>query len=298
MEQVQKKSDNRTNIRAPRGAIGALRTTFWLLERLAPGQGSALAEKLWCRVPAVGGSARRDLRPRPGEPIEARVGGRRVVGETWGDGPTVYLSAGWGGWRGQVGALVDPLVDKGFRVVTFDALSHGESDPGAMGPQHSTLGEYADSLAAVAGVAGEPYAIVAHSAGCVAAALAAGDGLPVRQLVFIAPMADPVPYIHDFRRILGFGGRIEAGLIARLERQVGRSLADFNVLSLAEKLPVPLLVVHDRQDKETRFADGVAITEAWSDAELVPTEGLGHRRILSDPAVVARVTGFLAERRG
>ena len=292
-------ADNRTNIRAPRGVIGALRTSFRLLEGVAPGPGSALAEKLWCRVPAAGGTARRDLRPSPGEPVEARVGGRRVVGESWGEGPTVYLSAGWGGWRGQVGALVSPLVDSGFRVVTFDALSHGESAAGAMGPQHSTLGEFADSLTAIAGVAGEPYAIVAHSAGCVAAALAVADGLPVQRLVFIAPMADPVPYIHDFRRILGFGGRIEAGLIARLEQRVGRSLADFDVLALAKKLPVPLLVIHDRQDKETRFTDGVAITEAWaSDAELVPTEGLGHRRILSDPAVTARVAGFLTDRRG
>jgi hypothetical protein len=39
---------------------------------------------------------------------------------------------------------------------------------------------------------------------------------------------------------------------------------------------------------------GAAIAAAWPGAELVTTEGLGHRRILRDPAVVARVTDFLA----
>ena len=55
----------------------------------------------------------------------------------------------------------------------------------------------------------------------------------------------------------------------------------------------PLLLVHDGQDAETGWADSEAIARAWPGARLVTTSGLGHRRILRDPEVVAEVTGFV-----
>lgn len=54
-------------------------------------------------------------------------GGRTVVVETWGEGEPVYLLHGWGGWRGQLGAFVAPIVEAGRRAVALDTPSHGES---------------------------------------------------------------------------------------------------------------------------------------------------------------------------
>jgi pimeloyl-ACP methyl ester carboxylesterase len=107
-------------------------------------------------------------------------------------------------------------------------------------------------------------------------------------------MADPMSYIADFSHMLGLGDRIQARMIARLERRVGRPLADFNLPRFGSRLGIPLLVIHDRDDKETRFSDGQAIARAWPTAELIATAGLGHRRILTDPGVVRCVTEFLA----
>lgn len=283
----------RTNIRVSAFQLAAIRGTFRLLERVAPVPGTALAERIWCTVPPLRGSVAHDHRPGPGRRLAVSVAGGELASEAWGEGPPVYLTAGWGGWRGQLGAFVEPLVAAGYQVVAFDALSHGKSAPGAMGPRRSTLGEFADSLRAVAEVAGRPHGIVAHSAGCIAAGLAVADGLPVDRMVFLAPMVAAVPYISDFRHILGFGPRIEAGLVARLERRVGRSLDDFDLRHLARRIPAPLLVIHDRDDKETRFTDGEEVAAAWPDAALLATDGLGHRRILRDPGVHATATGFL-----
>jgi pimeloyl-ACP methyl ester carboxylesterase len=290
----QQDAQKRTNVRISRVGLAGVRATFGVLERVAPGPGAALAERIWCHVPALNGNARRDLRPGPGEAVPATVNGRRVLAEAWGEGPVVYVSSGWGGWRGQLGALVPPLVDAGFRTVLFDALSHGESDPGGMGRKASTLSEFANSLTAVVDAVGPAHAIVAHSAGCVSTALAASDGLAVRRLVFIAPMADPMPYIEDFSHILGVGERVRVGMIARLERRVERPLADFDVLRIGPHLNTPLLLIHDRGDRETRFSDSEAIAAAWPAAELMATEGLGHRRILADPFVARHVAKFLA----
>jgi len=45
----------------------------------------------------------------------------------------------------------------------------------------------------------------------------------------------------------------------------------------------------------TPVSDGAAIAAAWPGARLRVTTGLGHRRMLSDPAVVAEAIAFLTD---
>jgi pimeloyl-ACP methyl ester carboxylesterase len=266
--------------------------TFSLLERVAPRVGARWAERLWFSVPRPRG--RRDEPATPGRPFQVRVDGRSVVGEVWGEGPVVYLMHGWGGWRGQLGGLVDPLVESGHRVVAFDAPSHGDSDPGPAGPGRSTILEFADTLAAVVAAHGPAHAVVAHSLGATAAAFALRDGLPLERMVFVAPMADPLPYTRVFAGRLGFGERVRTRLVGRVERRIGMSMSAFDVPAMARALTTPpLLLVHDRRDAETSWSDSAAIAHAWPGARLVTTSGLGHRRILQAPAVVAEVAAFV-----
>ena len=272
--------------------------SFRVLERVAPGVGARWAEHLWFTVPAARG--RRDRQAAPGRPFQVRVHGRAVAGEVWGglpadgDPPVVYLVHGWGGWRWQLDGFVAPLVEAGFRVVAFDAPSHGASDPGPSGPGRSTVLELADALAAVVAAMGPAHAVVAHSLGATATAHAMRGGLAVGRAVFVSPMADPLPYTRTFAARLGFGERIRSRMVARIERRVGMPLSAFGVPDLARTVATPpLLLVHDRQDAETGWADSDAIARAWPGARLVTTTGLGHRRILRDPAVIAEAAGFL-----
>ena len=55
----------------------------------------------------------------------------------------------------------------------------------------------------------------------------------------------------------------------------------------------PLLVVHDRDDRDTFWSEGAALVKAWPGARLMTTEGLGHRRILRDKGVIEDVTQFI-----
>jgi pimeloyl-ACP methyl ester carboxylesterase len=279
--------------------------SFALLERVAPAAGARWAESLWFTVP---NGRRPDRQSPPGRPFQVEVHGRSVVGEVWGerpDGgapdragpPVVYLVHGWGGWRWQLDAFVAPLVEAGFRVAAFDALSHGASDPGPEGPGRGTLIEFADALAAVVAANGPAHAVIAHSLGATATAYAVRAGLPVGRLAFVAPMADPLPYTRTFAGRLGFGERVRTRMVARIERRVGISLSAFDVPAMARQVATPpLLLVHDRQDAETSWSDSAAIAQAWPDTRLVTTSGLGHRRILRAPAVVAEVTGFVGDR--
>ena len=63
---------------------------------------------------------------------------------------------------------------------------------------------------------------------------------------------------------------------------------------MASRIRVPTLVVHDRGDGINAFADGQAFAHAIQGAQLLATEGLGHRKLLKDPLVLARIALFSA----
>ncbi|TNC17277.1 alpha/beta fold hydrolase [Georgenia sp. 311] len=272
--------------------LAALRGGFGALDRVAPEVGARWAVRIWCTVPR-GGGLRRDERPGEGERSTVAVApGRDVVVETWGSGEPVYLVHGWGGWRGQLGAFVAPLVAQGRRVVAFDAPSHGESAPGFLGPRRSTALEMVDALKAVTAAHGTPAAVVAHSLGATVTTIAVTDGVAAGRLALLAPSAEVLSMTRTMARHLGYGERTRSRFDRRLEALARRPLRDFDLT--AHDVTVPVLVVHDRQDKEVPHADGVRVAGTWPDGTLVTTEGLGHRRLLRDPGVVDVVTRFVA----
>jgi pimeloyl-ACP methyl ester carboxylesterase len=279
------------------------RSTRWLaqaVEWAMPAAGAALATRLWFTVPSVDAVRRNAAIPLgdpAGAPFTVDVGGCRVAGRTWGDGRAVYLVHGWGGWGTQLVGFVRPLVEAGFRVVTFDAPSHGESGPGSLGRRSTSLVELADALTAVADEHGPAAAVVAHSLGGTATGLALRDGLKADRIVLVAPVADPGPYLGRFVRGLGFGRRVLARARTRIERRAGIGLDALNLPRVAGEVATPpVLVVHDRDDREVDWSDGAAVAAAWPESVLVSTTGLGHSRILRDPVVVAEVVAFLTPR--
>src|SRR6266508_2451450 len=274
-----------------------VRAAFRLLERTAPGLGARWAERIWFTLPRPNdGQAPRTVRSATGTPFALDVEGHDVIGEVWGDGPAIYLMHGWAGYAGQLAAFVPPLVARGYRVVAFDAPSHGRSAPGAYGPRSSSIPEFAAALTTVVARYGPAHGIVAHSMGCTATAVALNAGLPAGRVALLAPMASPASYARQFAAALGFGERTHRRLVARVERRVGVPMHHFDVPEIGRALAVPpTLIVHDRDDTSTPVADGVAIAEAWCGSQLHVTSGLGHRRLLRDPDVVAEVVDFVSE---
>ncbi|MBO3089543.1 alpha/beta fold hydrolase [Cellulomonas dongxiuzhuiae] len=280
-----------------RSRLAYVRGRLRVLGVVAPRAAGAEAFALWCTLP--GGSGRRkDDRPSAGEVVELTAPrGGRVVAESWGEGPVVYLVHGWGGWRGQLGAFVAPLVDAGHRVVAFDAPGHGDSDPSVLGPRRGTLVEVMEAFEVVGARFGDAAAVVAHSMGTTAASMVLRAGtLRADRLVLIAPNHDFADILADFARTLRLPVRVQRQLRAALEEFAGRSLSDFDLAPLGADGQLPqTLVVHDRRDKETPFAVGERVATAWPTATLVATDGLGHQRVLRDAAtielVVRDVTG-------
>jgi pimeloyl-ACP methyl ester carboxylesterase len=252
-----------------------VRTLFGVLERASPAAGARLAARLWFTVPRGSARGGQPAGPR----LEVRLHGARMTGQCWGDGPVVRLMHGWGGRRADLAAFVDPLVRAGYRVVAFDAPSHGESEPGRFGRRKSTVFEFAELLGAVSAAEGTLHAIVAHSLGCLAAAVALQDGLSVQRVVFIAAMGNAADYTREFARRAGFGERTRTRFIDRIEQRVSTPLGFFDVSSIAARLPAPpLLLIHDKDDPQTRHADSETIAASWPGARGLAGTGLRCRR--------------------
>jgi pimeloyl-ACP methyl ester carboxylesterase len=273
--------------------LAATRVALRALERTAPRLGAALAERLFFTPPrtTLTPSIRQVL--ESGRPFRVRVEEGRVSAWAWGSGPVVALVHGWGGRGGRMAAaFVEPLVAGGFSVVTFDAPGHGASDG-----KLSSMPQFARALAAIAAEAGSLYGIVAHSMGGSASTLAMAGGLQVERAVFIAPPADPARYAEDFAKLLAVGPVALEAMRQRSEARLRIRWSDLNVPRLAAGLRRPLLVFHDRDDVTVPYDEGAAIAAAWPGAELVTTQGLGHRDIVRDPEVVEQAVAFLHRER-
>jgi len=270
------------------------------VQRHSPALAGRLAEALWFRVPPPApASVRSATTPPGGEAFETTSGSVTVRGRVYGDwgAPTAYLVHGWGGWWQQLGALVEPLLAEGLCVVAWDAPGHGDTRAGRHGRRSTTVPEMSAALAAVVADFGRPTAVVAHSLGSTAAVHALGLGVEPEALVLVA-IPPPFEAIGDsFAGGLGLTPRTRALMERRATRRVGVGLGDLSLLTLAASRPrLPrLLVVHDRNDREAPYAGALEVVRAWNGARLLTTDGLGHRRLLRDPAVTKAVTAFAAE---
>ena len=210
------------------------------------------------------------------------------------------MSHGWGGRGAQFRAFVPKLVEAGYQPIIFDHIGHGMSEG-----RQAALVDFWRGVDAVwdhtsaggVAVAG----LIGHSLGSagIASALrrplsgAPHSGNP--RAVLIAPPASLIDYSRLFSRYLGIPERIRAAMQWRFEKRYGVDWQEFELPDSVQSINAPVLFIHDRDDKETRFDGGIALARTWPDARLFATEGLGHRRILRNAAVVQSTIDFISD---
>jgi pimeloyl-ACP methyl ester carboxylesterase len=295
---------------APRSSLDATAALYQSL----PGVGLfrfalGLTQRIWPSL-AVRAAGRLFLTPLPPKWLQRGTGagdGWRL--ETWpfesaslavhahwgpADAPVVLLVHGWGGHAGQMRPLAQALIERGLRPVIVEMPGHGHS-----AGMRSTLPQFARAIDYVSNRLRQQghtvSALVAHSLGATAAAYAASRGVGVDKLVLIAPAASPPAFTRLFAQVFGLSERTRAAMQARIEARESMLMPLFEAAAVGPRVSAATLVVHDRQDAMNRFGDGEAYASAVQGAQLLATDGLGHRKILKDARVLEAVAQFASK---
>jgi len=219
--------------------------------------------------------------------------GRHIATWRWGsrDAPAVLLVHGWGGRATQMRRFVFHLAAAGYRVIAYDQPAHGLSEGRLTG-----LPDFAEVLAEVARHHGNVRAVIAHSLGGPATAIALASGLNAERAVLISPPSDLVGHSRRFARWLAIPERVRRAMQAAIEERFGVRWSDLEIARIAPRLRAAALVIHDRQDTQVPWQQGAALAQQWPGARLLTTRGLGHRRILEDDQVARAAVDFIAGR--
>lgn len=203
--------------------------------------------------------------------------------------PRVLLVHGWAGDAQQWRALGDQLFARGFDPVLLDFPAHGRSDG-----RRSNLPQWVRCLFAVSAVLGPWHAVVGHSLGALASAHAVARGLPATRLALVAASPPPRQFLRWFAGVLGPGDALAQRMQARIEAREGVPMNQFEPAWLGPRLGVPTLLLHDRDDRIAPAALAERLAAALPAARLELSGGLGHRRLLADPATLRRLGDFVA----
>lgn len=221
--------------------------------------------------------------------LPVRSASGRLIAWRWGRAtdPVVLLVHGWGGRGTQLRGFITPLVERGFAVVGYDAPGHGMSGNG-----ESSLPHMLHGLTTVLDHLGPVHAIVGHSVGGALAAMVMAQRPALKRGVLIAPPASLSASTQRIAALLHWPEALRAATQRRIEQRFGWAWDEFEAERATGKQP--LLVIHDREDRDVPFAEGRRHQLNWPLAQLLETRKLGHRRLLEDPAVIRATAAFVA----
>lgn len=205
-----------------------------------------------------------------------------------GKGSKVLLLHGWSGRGTQLFAFANELKKSNAEIITFDMPAHGQS-PG----NKTNILELVACIKELHVKYGPFDHAVAHSMGSMALLRALRDGVSLKSAAIIGSGDKIRNVFYRFSEQLRFSDRVTERMIQTVEKQFGMNLESYSSSISLEHLDIPLLIVHDKDDKETPFAYSKALHKIANNSELLLTSGLGHHRILRDSMTIQHVVQFL-----
>lgn len=208
---------------------------------------------------------------------------------TGGDGPLVMFQHGWEADSADLSTVGRAVMEAGFSVALIDGPAHGASTG-----TRAHMIRFADGLAAARNHFGEPFALVAHSMGFPAAVIAMTRFALSPQKVVSLGAPDALPRNVRFQaQAMGLSDRAVELMLDAVSYRFGEDSRQLSVTTDAPAMTIPALFCHGANDAIAPPEASERMADAWPGAELEVFEGLGHRGVLRDGRVVARVVGFL-----
>lgn len=202
-----------------------------------------------------------------------------------GEGPAVLLVHGWEDDNSLWGPAIDQFAAWGRAVAVLDLPGHGFSPA-----EDASIESVAAAVIETARALGPIVAAVGHSYGCAALIRAIMSGLELERLVLIA---SPVPRTHPRRPLDIEDADPEVLERAETLRQQHTARQTAAVEATLKSISIPLLAVHSIEDEQCAVGNSQRMVELAPRAELMLTDGLGHRFIAQDGDVLQRIVSFV-----
>lgn len=209
----------------------------------------------------------------------------------WGTGNDfVLLCHGWESNAGSLGAMVEPLLERGYKVIAFDGPAHGKSS----GKEASLL-KFKDALISIIQEYGAPDILIGHSLGAMAIMLANSEtNIPIRKSILFAPINQVSVVFEEFKSMIRIPDKLYLEFIKHLENKSGYLLTNLVFEDIALKTDLKeVLVLHDSKDQITPILHSQEITKNWVESRLATIEGSGHYKILWNENALNEVFQFI-----
>lgn len=200
----------------------------------------------------------------------------------------VLLVHGWSGRGTQLVKIADALLEQGFMVYSFDAPAHGKSKG-----NFSIMPEFIASILEMEQKYGPFEYAIGHSLGGMSVLNAIKQNLAVKKAVTIGSGDVIQDIIDDFVKNLKLKPEYGLRLKDHFETKFGGKMDDYSAYKAAQMVQIPVLVIHDQNDGDVSVNSAFHIEKHLTHSELLITEGLGHRKIVGDPAVIEAILKFI-----
>lgn len=200
----------------------------------------------------------------------------------------ILLIHGWSGRGTQLFKIADELLKAGYSTISFDAPAHGKSKG-----KTTIMSDFIVSILEIEKEFGPFEIAIGHSLGGMSVLNAIKDGLKVNKAVIIGSGDIVQDILDDFILKLGLKQEISERLRDRFEEKYHVKMNNFSAYKAAQRIEIPVLVIHDNDDPEVPVKAGIHIHKQLKNGTLYLTEGLGHRKILGNQNVIKKILEFI-----
>ncbi len=202
----------------------------------------------------------------------------------------VLLVHGWCGRSTQLFAFADKLLENGYMVISFDGPAHGKSSG-----KTTMMPEFLETIKKINTTYGPFEAAIGHSFGATSLYIAASDFLTIKSLIAVGSGDKISDIILNFSKNLSLKEKSAQLIQSRLEKKWNLKVNDSSSSTVARKINIPVLVVHDVTDGDVPVSCAYEIRKSLKRGSLLITNGLGHTKILRNEEVIKKSINFIKQ---
>lgn len=273
-------------------ALKYVQTKFKLLSSISKRKAAEKAFELFC-TPQIRTKKELPLIFEQSEKIEFLFQENTVRGYRW-NHPSPKKALILHGFESSVTNFeryINPLIEKGYEVLAFDAPAHGRST----GKKINAV-VYKEFVQYIWNQFGPIDAFITHSFGGLALSLALEE-IPhtnTTKIVLIAPAAETKTAIDHFFKLLNLDKEVRKEFDEVIRKQGGQHAEWYSVARAAPHIKGQVLFLQDKGDHMTPLSDIKPIMdENYPNFHFIISEGLGHRKIYRDEQSVKKIMEFL-----